>query len=79
MLRTQVYLTERQHEKLSQIAKTRGKKQSELIREAVDNLIDQVSPDIQKAILSEAAGMWKDRSDIPDVHRIRTEWDREQS
>ena len=78
MLRTQIYLTERQHEQLSRIAKTRGKKQSELIREAIDNLIDQVGPDTRKAILSEAAGIWKDRTDIPDPDQLRAEWDRQQ-
>ena len=78
MLRTQIYLTERQHEQLSRIAKTKGKKQSELIREAVDNLIDKVGPDVKQTVLSEAAGIWRDRSDIPDFYQIRSEWDREQ-
>ena len=32
MVRTQIYLTERQRDKLSAIAKTAGKKQSELIQ-----------------------------------------------
>ncbi len=36
MFRTQIYLTEHQCSELAAIAKTTGKKQSELIREAVD-------------------------------------------
>ena len=41
MVRTQIYLTDRQKTELDIISKTLGKKQSELIREAVDRLIDQ--------------------------------------
>jgi len=36
MVRTQVYLTENQREELAAIAKAEGKKQSELIREALE-------------------------------------------
>ena len=41
MVRTQVYLTERERSELAALAKATGKKQSELIREAVDRLIEQ--------------------------------------
>ena len=76
MVRTQIYLTERQRDELAAIAKTAGKKQSELIREAVDRLIDQASRSRREAVLGEAAGMWKDRSDLPDFKATRAEWDR---
>jgi len=39
MVRTQIYLTERQRDELAGIAMTAGKKQSEVIREAVDRFI----------------------------------------
>ena len=76
MIRTQIYLTERQRDELATLAKTVGKKQSELIREAVDHLIDQSGHSRRKAALREAAGMWKDRMDLPDFASLRTEWDR---
>ena len=76
MIRTQIYLTKRQRDKLAAIAKTAGKKQSELIREAVDRLIDQASRSRREAVLSEAAGIWKDRTDLPDFKATRAEWDR---
>jgi len=41
MVRTQIYLTERQRHELAAIAYTVWKKQSELIREAVDRLIKE--------------------------------------
>ena len=76
MVRTQIYLTERQRAELSSIAKKLGKKQSELIREAVDRLIDQESRSRREAVLRAAAGMWKDREDLPDFRATRHEWDR---
>ena len=76
MVRTQIYLTERQRDELAAIAKTVGKKQSELIREAVDRLIDQEGRSWREAVLREAAGIWKDRTDLPDFKVVRAEWDR---
>jgi len=76
MVRTQIYLTERQRDELAAIAKTAGKKQSELIREAVDHLIDQSGHSRREAVLREVAGIWKDRKDLPDFEAMRAEWDR---
>ena len=76
MVRTQIYLTERQRNELAAIAKSVGKKQSELIREAVDRLIDQSARCRRESVLHEAAGIWKDRKDLPDFKATRAEWDR---
>jgi hypothetical protein len=76
MVRKQIYLTEDQSDELTAIAKTIGKKQSELIREAVDMLIDQAGSGRRELVLREAAGIWKDRTDLPDFKAIREELDR---
>jgi hypothetical protein len=76
MIRTQIYLTDRQRSELAAISKNLGKKQSELIREAVDRFIDQAGHSRREVILREAAGMWKDRTDLPDFKALRSEWDR---
>jgi hypothetical protein len=76
MVRTQIYLTELQRNELATIAKTVGKKQSELIREAIDRLIDQTGSRHRKSVLREAAGIWKGRTDLPDFKAIRADWDR---
>jgi hypothetical protein len=76
MIRTQIYLTKRQRTELTTISKILGKKQSELIREAVDRLIEQAGNSRREITLREAAGIWKDRTDLPDFKKIRTEWDR---
>jgi metal-responsive CopG/Arc/MetJ family transcriptional regulator len=79
MVRTQIYLTEQQRDELADIAKTRGKKQSELIREAIDQFIDQAGGSRRESVLRETAGIWKDRTDLPDFRAVRAEWDRSQS
>ena len=76
MIRTQIYLTDRQRAELAAISTSSGKKQSELIREAVDSLIDNAANNRREMVLREAAGIWKDRTDLPDFSTIRTEWDR---
>ena len=76
MVRTQMYLTEHQREELAAIAKITRRKQSELIREAVDRFIDQTGRSRREAVLREAAGIWKDRTDLPDFKATRAEWDR---
>ena len=76
MVRTQIYLTEHQREELAAIAKSVGKKQSEIIREAIDQLIDQAGSGRRELALRQAAGIWKDRTDLPDLKKIRAERDR---
>ncbi len=76
MIRTQIYLTEHQRDELAAISKTAGKKQSELIREAVNRLIDQSGRSRREVVLREAAGIWKNRTDLPDFKATRAEWDR---
>ena len=76
MVRTQIYLTERQRKELPAIAKSLGKKQSELIREAVDRFIEKKGRTRREAVLRESAGIWKERDDLPDFRATRAEWDR---
>ena len=76
MVRTQIYLTEHQRDELAAIAKSVGKKQSEIIREAIDQLIYQAGSSRRDLALRQAAGIWKDRKDLPDFKKIRAEWDR---
>lgn len=76
MIRTQIYLTEHQRNELAAIAKSCGKKQSELIREAIDGLIKQASKRHRETVLRKSAGIWKNRTDLPDFESIRSEWDR---
>jgi metal-responsive CopG/Arc/MetJ family transcriptional regulator len=76
MIRTQIYLTDQQRAELAVISKNLGKKQSEIIREAIDRLIDQNGQSRKKMAFKEAAGIWKSRKDLPDFRAMRSEWDR---
>ena len=76
MIRTQIFLTDKQRSEIAVIAEAQGKKQSEIIREAIDRLIDQTAQNRKIAALREAAGIWKNREDLPDFRAIRSEWDR---
>jgi hypothetical protein len=77
VIRTQIYLTEDERTALGVLSVATGKPQSELIREAVDHFVAQNSPARRKAILASAAGMWKDRRDLPDFNALRRQWDRD--
>lgn len=77
MVRTQIYLTEDQRAEVAAIADRSGKRQSEIIREAVDRFIEQKSRGRREAILREAAGIWRDRTDLPDLDALRRGWDRD--
>lgn len=79
MVRTQVYLTKKERDELATLSEATGKRQSQLIREAVDQLIGRSSAARRHAVLSRAAGMWKNRKDLPDFRAKRSEWDRSSS
>jgi len=76
MVRTQIYLTEDERDGLEAVASSTGKKQSELIRDAVDRFLDLAQGDRRAAILKEAAGLWRSRRDLPDFAAARRSWDR---
>lgn len=77
MIRTQIYLTSNQREQLAAIAAASGKRQSEVIREAVDLFIGRHNRDQRQAVLRKAAGIWEDRADLPSLHVLRKTWDRD--
>ncbi len=76
MIRTQIYLTERERAGLDKVSQATGKKQSELIREAVDRFLDHAEGAQRDAILQEAAGLWRERRDLPDFSAVRRSWNR---
>jgi predicted DNA-binding protein len=75
LVRTQIYLTEDERQALKSMAVSTGRKQSELIREAIDQMIEKYQIDSQTRLRQQAKGMWKDRTDLPDL-AVRREWDR---
>jgi hypothetical protein len=76
MVRTQIYLTAKERDALRDLARQTGKKQSELIRRAIDDFIERNQPKDRRAALEQAWGIWKDRDDLPDFAALRREFDR---
>jgi len=76
MIRTQIYLTSEEMDALKALAYRTGKKQSELIREAVDEYLVKRHQSSRQQVLSDVAGLWRDRDDLPDFNELRKEWDR---
>jgi hypothetical protein len=76
MVRTQIYLTEAEKSALGKLAARSGKKQSDLIRQAVDRFLAAHESGRRLEALNRLAGIWKKRNDLPDFRRVRKTWDR---
>ena len=78
MVRTQIYLDERQKSALDKLCVERGASVSDLIRQAVDLFIAKASTDFDEA-LDLSFGIWQGRRKIGEsseyVRKIRSEWD----
>lgn len=76
MVRTQIYLTEAQQKVLRKLAGESGRKQSELIRDAIDRyVVSEIAVDYP-ALVSRGEGLWRDRQDLADLGDLRREFDR---
>ena len=71
MVRTQVYLTEQEKNSLESVALSQGIPQSELIRQAIDDLLERLGTVDKSTALDSIAGIWSGREDIPDIRELR--------
>lgn len=71
-----IHLSEHETQALYELAQQTGKTQDELLHEAVAQLLTSTQETNRLALLRQARGIWKDRIDLPDVHTLRTEFDR---
>jgi hypothetical protein len=76
MRRTQVYLTDEQVQAIKLLASRSGLKQSELIRQALNEFLAVQSSRDWKAEIMSVSGLWAEREDLPDFSRLRDEFDR---
>ena len=78
MHRTQIYLTEDQHEELKSLAEKLGQKQSELIRQALDNYLEKQRTKGWQSAVDDVAGIWADRENIrEEMAEVRKELTRD--
>ncbi|HEU4561663.1 MAG TPA: hypothetical protein VFS20_27805 [Longimicrobium sp.] len=69
-------------DELSRFAERRGQPENEVIEDALERYIAEVTADEdvitdpveRAAILEAAAGMWQDRTDLPDFRELRKGW-----
>ena len=71
MTETQIELTEKESESLQRLAHLMGKTPNALIKEAVVKLLNQFDEDTLRKNRMAAAGIWRDRDDIPDLREMR--------
>ena len=77
MIRTQIYLTVQEKEEITKIASTSGKKQSEIIREAVDSFLEKFHSENGQKVCENLSGIWADRPESFSADSLRGDWDRE--
>jgi predicted transcriptional regulator len=77
MVRTQLYLDEAIHARLSMLARKQGRTLSELVREALARAYGPGGADERRATLLAIEGLWKDRADLGGtaeyVRRLRND------
>ena len=71
MVRTQIYLTDEEKQGLAEISKAKGTSQSDLIRQAIDDMLVKMNAMDKFSAIDEIAGIWADRDDLPDIREMR--------
>jgi hypothetical protein len=76
----QIHLNENNSERTEDLARRVGRSPVELVNEAVERYLAETEPATSpdwKAAIMQAAGMWKDRDDLPDFDLIRQSMNRD--
>ena len=76
MLETEINLTDRERDALQDISRRTGKSESQLVHEALDQLIARFQSEDRRVLMQKAKGIWKDRQDLPTLDELRNEWSR---
>lgn len=75
-IRTQIYLTRTEKEGLEDLSRRTGRSQADLIRQAIDTMLDAPDVALRRELLRGALGIWAERRDLPDFGALRRELDR---
>jgi predicted transcriptional regulator len=75
MVTASIHLSEQESRALQALARQTGKTQEELLHEAVTGLLSRAQRSERRALLQQARGIWKDRTDLPALETLRAEFD----
>ena len=75
MIRTKIYLTAPEVQGVARVASTTGRKQSEVILEAIDQYLSKLGPQDRLGRLNVGEGIWSGHGGI-DLNEIRKDFDR---
>jgi hypothetical protein len=75
MATAEIQLTHQEQHALHALAQRTGKTPDTLLHEAVMQLLSQAQHEDQLRLLQQARGMWKDRTNLPNVAALRAEFD----
>ena len=76
MVNTSIALTEQEIAAIVAISEQTGITRDEVLREAVEQFIARFPRAGRRALLQQAQGMWRDRKQLPDVGKLRAEFER---
>lgn len=76
MIRTQIYLTDEENSAVTRLAAATGEGKSEIIRNAIDEFIARHDTTSRLSRIQSAFGIWKNKKDVPDIRKLRAEFDR---
>jgi hypothetical protein len=76
MTTTQINLDQSESEILQAVSQRTGKGHDELVREALSLLAARYVGQDRPALLRKARGIWRDRTDLPELQSLRDELDR---
>ncbi len=65
MKRTEIYIDDAMHARLTALARRQGRSLSDLVREALTKAYGADREDERESSLKAIAGLWKDRSELP--------------
>lgn len=75
MKRTEIYIDDAMHARLTALARRQGRSLSDLVREALTKAYGADREDERESSLKAIAGLWMDRSELPvtgvHVRRLR--------
>lgn len=71
-----IELSDQEREELSRVARITGKSEDQLVREALNQLVNKFRNGNHLVSMSKGKGIWKDRADLPSIEDLRSESNR---